>query len=815
MKNVILIHGHFYQPPRENPWTDIVDRELSAAPFHDWNERVHFECYRPNGYARIVDSYGRVERIINNYSNISFNFGPTLLSWLERHHPKNYQRILEADRESLKKRNGHGNAIAQGYNHTILPLCNDRDRLTQVRWGMADFHYRFKRDAESLWLPETACNDAVLGTLIDEGLKYVILSPYQAGRARGLSGGAWIDVSNGKIDPSIPYRYFHRDNSKRYIDIFFYDGPLARSIAFEGALASSQALVDRFTRAGDGVGRLVNVATDGESYGHHFHFGDRCLAYALEVEAPARGFSITNYGEFLATFPPAHEIEINTGPNGEGTSWSCAHGVGRWYRDCGCHSGAREGWNQKWRTPLRESLDFLRDDATHEFELTTGDLFTDPWAARDAYIDLILDPTRSRKEFIEKHAPRSLNPREQARALTFLEIERHSMLMFTSCGWFFADISGIETVQVMKYAGRLLDLTHKLGLKSPRDKFLEILSKGQSNIAEMGNGADLFHRLVEPCRTSTRGIAAHLALAAMVDETPQQGELAGFRFEQVDFRKEEHGRVTLETGRLRMESIATSEKVDYAFVAMHLGGVDFYCVLKPFTNEEELQKSVNRLWENFPTSSLPTMLRLAQEEFGSEEYGLEHVLAEGRQQISKAVFGDLVNSLSDQYTRLYEDNQRTIDMLQEAGFDIPQELRAAAEFALVRRFEREIIEQQKNHNPAGYQKAIEIANEVARRGFQIEYGYTRQIFEDLITSAVDEAVNAPTDESMRLPELLLEIAGKLKIGVNLDQAQEIIHEAARTRDRDTCNKLSHLGIALGLAPGLFARPEVETKSKAS
>ncbi|MGH9898673.1 MAG: DUF3536 domain-containing protein [Pyrinomonadaceae bacterium] len=497
MKNAILIHGHFYQPPREDPWTDTVDREPGASPFHDWNERIHYECYRPNGYAYIVDSDGRVERIINNYSNISFNFGPTLLSWLERHHPKTYRRILDADRESLKKRNGHGNAIAQGYNHAILPLCNDRDRLTQVRWGRADFRYRFERDPESLWLPETACNDAVLSTLIDEGLKYVILSPYQAGRARALSGGDWIDVSNGKVDPAIPYRNFHRDGSKRSIDIFFYDGPLAKSIAFEGALASSQALIDRFTRAGGGEERLINVATDGESYGHHFHFGDRCLAYALEVEAPAREFSITNYGEFLAGFPPAHEVEINTGLNNEGTSWSCVHGVGRWYRDCGCQNGALEGWNQKWRTPLREALNLLRDHAAQEFEATTGDLLTDPWAARDAYIDLILNPTRSHKEFIEKHAPRSLSSPEQARALTFLEIQRYSMLMFTSCGWFFADISGIETVQVMKYAGRLFDLMHKLGLKSPHDQFFKILSEAQSNVPDMGNGADIFHRFVE------------------------------------------------------------------------------------------------------------------------------------------------------------------------------------------------------------------------------------------------------------------------------------------------------------------------------
>ena len=461
----LIIHGHFYQPPRENPWTNEIDPEPSAAPYHDWNERIHAECYAPN---------------INNYPLISFNFGPTLLSWLASHHPDTYQKILEADKVSAAERGGHGNAIAQAYGHAILPLCNERDRLTQVVWGLADFRFRFGREAESLWLPETAANDQVLALLIEQGLRYVILAPNQA---------------KGAIDSSRPYLFGHPDGSGRSLTIFFYDGPLARAIAFEKALASSQGLVDRFISAALS-GDLVNVATDGETYGHHFKFGDLCLTHALEVEAKAAGFWITNYGEYLDRHPPEVEVQIDNGPDGEGTSWSCAHGVGRWSRDCGCQTGGETGWNQKWRQPLRAALDFLRDDAALKFENAATELLSDPWEARNRYIGVILDPEDVRAEFLKRHAVRLLNVAEESRVWNLLEMQRSALLMFTSCGWFFSDLAGIETVQVMRYAARVIDLMSQLGLEPPLNRFLEIMSEAESNWPEKGNGADLFLKQV-------------------------------------------------------------------------------------------------------------------------------------------------------------------------------------------------------------------------------------------------------------------------------------------------------------------------------
>jgi alpha-amylase/alpha-mannosidase (GH57 family) len=489
----LIIHGHFYQPPRENPWTGEVQRELSAAPYHDWNERIHDECYGPNAYARIE---GNEVILINNYEHISFNFGPTLLSWLERHHPQTYERVLAADRGSAAKRGGHGNAIAQAYGHAILPLCNDRDQLTQVVWGLADFRYRFGRDAESLWLPETAANDATLSLLIDQGLRYVILAPEQASRIRGDSD-AWVDLASGGVDTTQAYRYMHHDGSGRSLAVFFYNGPLARAIAFERALASSRTLVDRFMQVAQ-TGTLVNVATDGETYGHHFKFGDLCLAHALEIEAKEAGFWITNYGEYLEHHPPEFEVEVNNGPEGEGTSWSCAHGVGRWSRDCGCHTGGEAGWNQGWRGPLRAALDFLRDNTAGYFESLGTELLRDPWAARNAYIQVVLDEGRSWKMFLNEHASGPLSTAEEERVLTLLEIQRNALLMFTSCGWFFSDLAGIETIQIMKYAARVMELQELMGIPARRAEFLEMMAEARSNVPEKGNGAEIFSRFADP-----------------------------------------------------------------------------------------------------------------------------------------------------------------------------------------------------------------------------------------------------------------------------------------------------------------------------
>jgi alpha-amylase/alpha-mannosidase (GH57 family) len=801
----LVVHGHFYQPPRENPWTDDIEYQPSAHPFPNWNERIERECYRPNAFARIVDNYGRVERIVNNYSLINFNFGATLLAWLERFHPVTYARILEADRTSAAQRGGHGNAIAQGYHHSILPLCNERDRRTEIRWGLADFRQRFKREPESLWLPETACNDATLGALIDEGLKYVILSPFQAERVRPTGSDIWLSVVDGQLDTTVPYRYLHRDGSGRSLAIFFYDGQLAKAIAFDGVLASSHMLLDRFDRsvpAADGKG-VVHVATDGESYGHHFKFGDRCLAYALEVEAAARGFRVTNYGEFLARHAPEFEVEIKAGVDGEGTAWSCAHGVGRWTRDCSCHASAPEGWNQKWRAPLREALNYVRDEAARVFAEQGAELFRDPWRARDDYAELLCDPQRrQRAEFLERQAGRALSDTEQERALTLLELQRGSLLMFTSCGWFFNDISGIETVQVLKYAARVMDFMGELQAKSPRAGFLERLAAAESNVKKHGSGADIFREMVEPARVTPQRIAASLAISRLVDHSEQDGEIAGHTFSLTDFRHEQHGRLALATGRLVLRAAATGKRLDFAVAAMHVGDIDFYCVLKEFPGADAFAEATEKLWSQFRTGSVLMLLRLMQENFGPADFNLEHLLPEGRQRIYEIVFGRMVGRFSEQYEYLYEENRRNIEMLQQAGFHLPEELRAAAEFTVMRRLERELHNFEQQNDRAAFREALKIANEVARLGYRLDRTSMRRKFENLIVATVRAVLNEPQAENYEAALALIDLADKLSLHANLERAQEIVYEAVQ-RDRALGARMESLALKLGLAPSLW------------
>ncbi|HEX3559602.1 MAG TPA: DUF3536 domain-containing protein [Pyrinomonadaceae bacterium] len=811
MTVALVVHGHFYQPPRENPWTDLVDREPGAGAFNDWNERIHADCYRPNAFARISDQYGRVERIVNNYTNLSFNFGPTLLTWLERSFPETYARILEADRESVRRRRGHGNAIAQGYNHAILPLCNERDRRTQIRWGVADFRRRFGREPESLWLPETACDEATLDSLIEEELKYVVLAPSQAGRVRPLGSDAWRDASDGGVDTTVPYKFFHRDGGGRSLAVFFYDGGIARAIAFEGLLASSHALVGVCARAAARVGaQVVNVATDGESYGHHYRGGDRCLAYALAEEAARRDLRVTNYGEFLEEHEPAFEVRLKQGPDGEGTAWSCVHGLGRWARDCGCHASAPEGWNQRWRAPLRAALDFLRDCLAEKFDDACGQMLRDPWAARDDYVELLVDRAASREDFLLRHAAHTLSRDEQVRALTLLEAQRASLAMYASCGWFFNDISGIETLQTLRHAGRAVELMSEAGLEPSVGRFVEMLSEARSNVTERGNGADIFLHTVGRSRVTPRRVAAHLALCDLIErdgETAER-ESAGYVHRRSDFQKRRHGRITLETGRLALEELSTLRRHEFALAAMHFGEIDYYCALRPFDGPEKFREAEVTLWSHFRTASLPVLLRVAQEQFGPEEFGLEALLPQGQGRLSLSVFGKPTERFMEEYEHLYEENRRVVERLQEIGFQAPRELRLAAEMTMSRRLERELREQRSGEGDYG--AALELARDAARFGYRIDRTSATRVFEETITDAARLFVARPTEENTRAARMLIALGRELGLDANLERAQEIIYEAvlAGTPLSEEARDFAH---ALGLAPVALSAPATATE----
>lgn len=519
----LTLHGHFYQPPREDPWTGKIPLQPSAAPQHDWNERINSQCYAPNARSRVLDDRGRIEEIVDNYASIHFDFGPTLLRWIEAEDPGLYAAILRADAMSCERFGGHGNAIAQVYNHVIMPLANERDRRTQVIWGLRDFEYRFGRASESIWLSETAVDLETLRLLVERGVRYLILAPHQAKRVRPIGGGAWKDVSGGRIDPRLAYRWIlpgTRDASKG-IDVFFYDGPLSVGISFEHVLRNASAFADRVQAAGRGAGdeALVHAATDGEVYGHHEPFGDMCLAYMIAREAPLRGIRFTNYGAYLDKHPPRHQVDIDFGAAGEGTSWSCAHGVDRWKRDCGCAIGGPAGWNQAWRAPLRRALDALRDRLVEVYMGGTAELLRDPWIARDDYIDVLLDASR-KPVFLETHARRPLADDETRVVWRLLESQHNAMLMFTSCAWFFDEVSGIEVQQNLAYAARACELAQPFARQDLEGGLLDSLMAAKSNIPDMGTAADVYRRFVQPMRRSAAQVAVE---AAALIATRQDG----------------------------------------------------------------------------------------------------------------------------------------------------------------------------------------------------------------------------------------------------------------------------------------------------
>lgn len=519
------IHGHFYQPPRENPWTGEIPLQESALPFHDWNERITNECYEPNGRSRVLNDRGQITAIVNNFAHISWDFGPTLLSDLERRFPMVYRRVQEADRLSAANHGGHGNGIAQAYNHMILPLATLRDKWTQVRWGLRDFEYRFGRKSEGLWLAETAIDDETLRVVAEAGVRFLILAPHQALRVRPLGGGDWTDIRDDHpVNTARAYRCFagpKKQRRKRWVDVFFYDGPLSVAVSFEHLLRGAGQFADRLEEASRQAGHdgLVHLATDGEIYGHHEPFADMCLAYVFQQEAVRRRMRFVNYGEYLDLYPPVDEAELNFADTGEGTAWSCAHGVGRWIRDCGCNTGAPEGWNQAWRTPLREGLDALRDRVLGAFQEHLSPHLKDVWAARDDYIEVILDPSEeSRDAFLGRHTREELDEQSRRTVWTLLSAAHQAMLMYTSCAWFFNDISGLEVQQNLGYASRACELAQPYVAEDLEKMLLEHLARAESNVPEWGNGARVYKGLVLPRRFGPEHAAGQAAFEAAVLE---------------------------------------------------------------------------------------------------------------------------------------------------------------------------------------------------------------------------------------------------------------------------------------------------------
>jgi alpha-amylase/alpha-mannosidase (GH57 family) len=656
MEKFICIHGHFYQPPRENPWLEAVELQESAAPYHDWNERITAECYAPNAHARLLDAQGRIERIRSNYSRISFNFGPTLLSWFKEKMPDIHQAVVDADRESRERFSGHGSALAQCYNHTILPLANARDKRTQVLWGIRDFASRFGRRPEGMWLPECAADNESLDALAEQGIQFTILSPFQASRVRPLDGnGDWQDVNGGNVDPSMPYQV--KLPSGRAIAVFFYDAPIAQAVAFENLLANGGQFAQRLTDGFDEARaheQLVNIATDGESYGHHFRYGDMALAYALHEIENKHAAKLTVYGEFLETHPPMHEVEIH-----QPSAWSCSHGVDRWKRDCGCNSGGYPHWNQGWREPLRNALDWLRDQLAPVFEEQARIFLKDPWASRDDYIAVILNRSAEGvAAFFSAHAARELSEAEQVAALRLLEMQRHAMLMFTSCGWFFDELSGIETVQVIQYAARAIQLGGEW-IEHLEAEFLNRLAQAKSNVPEHQDGRAIYEKFAKPAVMTRETAAAHYAISSLFESYPEEARIYSFNVRQEDRQLLTAGNARLAIGRIKVTFEITRNSDVITYGVLYMGEHNLNCGARFYQGPEDYAALARETRAAFEQANFAEIIRIMDRHFGETNYSLKNLFRDEQykvlNQILAATRDDIHNTyrlLTDRYTPL-------------------------------------------------------------------------------------------------------------------------------------------------------------------
>ena len=759
MNRYICIHGHFYQPPRENPWLEEIESQDSARPYHDWNERITAECYGPNAASRILGADKKIIKMMNNYASISFDFGPTLLSWMQRHAPEDYENVLKADKESQEKFSGHGAAIAQVYNHMIMPLANVRDQRTQVVWGIRDFEHRFKRKPEGMWLAETAVDTPTLEALAEQGITFTILAPHQAAAVRKIGETPWTSVKSGGVDPQMAY--LCRLPSGRAISIFFYDGPISREVAFADLLKDGEHFASRlvgvFPRE-QASAKLVHIATDGETYGHHHSYGEMALAYCLHHITTHSLAKVTVYAEHLAKFPPTHEVQIV-----ENTSWSCMHGVERWRSDCGCCIGGHRGWHQKWRAPLRVAMDWLRDRMTPLYEQHMKEFAGDPWAARDNYIDVVLDrSTHNVEKFWRENLREGLTAQDKVKALKLLELQRHAMLMYTSCGWFFDEISGIEAVQILQYAGRVLQLAKELFGQDFEMGFTALLETAPGNIADLRNGAVVYERFVRPAAADLVRVGAHYAVSAMFDDHAREKKIYCYtvRAQNYDLRQSE-GRMMV-TGCAHIRSQITWEEGLVDFAALHSGDHDLRAGARARTSDEAFRAMQHEMDKAFADNNLAQLDRLMEQHFGAGKYALKYLFKDEQ----KRIFDEILRSTMEEFEAylrdIYERYYPLMGVKEELHMALPKALVTCIEFILNRDLVDLLAREETDI------KTLErVAADVRRWSFEVDKTEVRFAAVQKITLLMRRLREAPQDT--RLLQLIHDILRALApLHLNLD-----------------------------------------------
>jgi alpha-amylase/alpha-mannosidase (GH57 family) len=780
-KRFICIHGHFYQPPRENPWLETVETQDSAAPYHDWNERVCAECYAPNGAARIQNNKDQITRIVNNYARISFNFGPTLLSWLKENAPRTYRMILDGEQRSRKSYGGHSSAMAQVYNHIIMPLAGTRDRVTQIRWGIADYARHYGVRPEGMWLAETAADSESLKLMAQQGIKFTLLAPHQCRRVRPLRDGAqdpdanWTDTPSASVDTSHPYLV--RFPSGASIAVFFYNGPTSRAIAFEGLLNSGENFAARL-KAGfkdTAQPQLVHVATDGESYGHHHRHGEMALAYALRLLERDRTVKLSNYGSFLEQFPPEYECQIE-----DDTSWSCVHGVERWRSNCGCNGG--RPFNQLWRAPLRQALDELRDGIAPLTEQEGSALFKDVWEARNAYIDVVLNRDAEPVDrFFEDHSTRPLSEAERIRALELMEMQRHAQLMYTSCGWFFDDIGGIETVQIIAYAARVLQLAKELfgdRAASLEPAFLKRMAEAKSNEEKFGDGAQIYKTCVATMELGLEQVAAHYAISSIFSSFAEETDLFCYRVRRISYDIHTSGRGRLALGRAHIASAITGQQQSFSFAVLHFGDQNITAAVKPYVDADApaFDAFSAQAVEHVARARFPEVIRLLDREYGRVDYSLTSLFTDEQRRIVQLILNSTLWDIENSLTTIYEDHASLLHYLSQAGLPKPAALTLAAGFAinagLRRSLETDPIDLAQMRSFLSLAKADQVPLETATLSYIADQRMKRAMVELQMAIGSVEMLDRALTLALNLSELPFDL--------NLWQAQNIWYEIWKT-----------------------------------
>lgn len=759
------IHGHFYQPPRENPWTGEIENQPSAAPFHDWNDRIAAQCYSPNAASRILSGSGRIQDIVNNYEYMSFNFGPTLIGWIRTHLPETYRRIQEADANSVK-RLGHGNAIAQVYNHIIMPLASKEDRITQIRWGIRDFETHFGRKPEAMWLAETAINMDVIVDLIREGIRFTILSPTQAECFRPLDGGDWKPCENTDIDTTRPYRIYPVDAEGKklcdgYLDVFFYNPWLSSAVGFEHLLRDANVFGKRIRDAFDPNrkdAQLVSIGTDGESYGHHEPFGDMCAAWLFNRYAPENGMVPVNFGWFLEHFPPRYEVRLKN-VYSEGCAWSCAHGVGRWYRDCGCSTGGGEGWNQKWRTPLRDAMNYLKKFADEvflrEFEKISK---VDPWEARNRYIDVLVKPEEhGRKEkFLSEILKNPQDEKHRSNAIRLLEIQKFCLFSFTSCGWFFNDIEGLEPVQNMRYAERAMELFKPFlpDYHPLRDQFVGILGRATSN-EHRWNGAEVFARYAVPDMPivlkllAERAAVLHLGLSAKENPATIDPRISAT---VVGTRKRET------VVHAVFDDTGIGERLDATILALSDGMGRVTLVVSSGFDERNIPLvsdpniSFEALKEQFPTSYV---------------IRLRHLMSDSLRHINQLMTSLRLEEVTHAFDGFASAHGLTIDSLADSDHTLTDTMRKALSMEINAKIHEMALEYLKAHDPKLLEDTRRLVDEARELQTNFSFGGTGRMFYRKLSELIAKASVEYDEKVISHITGLISMAGWL--GLNIDK----------------------------------------------